>query len=566
MKRLAYTLATFAMLIAPLAPLKAATLSPGDLIKASGPAVYYYNTDGKRYVFPNEKTYFTWYTRFSNIKTITDAELAAIMIGGNVTYRPGVKMVKLTTDPKVYAVDGSNTLRWMQTEALAQNYYGADWMKQIDDLPDAFFADYQTGTAITSTTSYSRANATDGKPTIGSMLGAAESKSEFTMTQTKGTDFSIDFVSNPTTGYGWTADFAPSKFTKVSEVYTPDSSTLVGAGGTDRFTFTPLAAGTWDIVFSYARSFEPGVPAIDVRTYHVNVAEPAPPTTPNATSTVPGSTFTLTPSKTQAQGNESVDLLASTNYPKPVTKIEIYVGNSLFTSCDGARTCSMTYTLPTIGLPDSYAFTAKFYTSADGIIEATASTQVVSLPVNDGILLTLGHTQLRSGQPAGILVQLAAGLNASKIAINIDGTDTKSCTSNPQSCRYDDVLSGTNGTTHVVYAWVQTPQSLKYKSVSKTITIASNDNPTIDLSASNSLILPTETAQVTAAASDGDGIATVTISRNGTVLKTCNGAAPCTVTVGPFNLAAGSTVTFDASASDLIGATTTVSGATITIR
>ena len=32
----------------------AATLAGGDLIKASGPAVYYYGGDGKRYVFPNE--------------------------------------------------------------------------------------------------------------------------------------------------------------------------------------------------------------------------------------------------------------------------------------------------------------------------------------------------------------------------------------------------------------------------------------------------------------------------------------------------------------------------------
>ncbi len=566
MKRLAYALASIAMLISPLASLRAATLTPGDLIKASGPAVYYYNTDGKRYVFPNEKTYFTWYAGFTNIKTITDAELAAIMIGGNVTYRPGVKMVKLTTDPKVYAIDLSNTLRWMQTEALAQNYYGADWMKQIDDLPDAFFADYQTGTAIMSTTDYSRTNARDAKPTIGDTLTASQTTSQTTITETKGTNFTVDLASNPTTGYGWTAAFSPGQFTKVSEVYTPQSTTLVGSGGTDEFTFTPLVAGTSDIVFSYARSFETGVPAIDVRTYHVNVAEPTVPTAPNATSTVPGSTFTLTPSKTQAQPGESLDLLASTNYPSPVTKIEIWVGNALFTSCDGARTCSTTFTLPTTGLPDSYAYTAKFFTSANGVIQADASTQVVSLPENDGIILTLGHTQLRQGQPAGILVQLAAGLNATKIVVNIDGSDVKSCSSNPQSCQYNDVMSGDLNTAHQVYAWIQTPQSLRYKSVTKTVTIASNDNPTIDLSVSNSSILPTETTQVTASASDGDGVGSVTISRNGTVLKTCNGAAPCTVTVGPFNLASGSTVSFDASATDLIGATATTTGAMITIR
>ena len=59
-------------------PVKAATIQAGDLIKASQAAVYYYGADGKRYVFPNEKTYKTWYSDFSSVKTITDVELAAI--------------------------------------------------------------------------------------------------------------------------------------------------------------------------------------------------------------------------------------------------------------------------------------------------------------------------------------------------------------------------------------------------------------------------------------------------------------------------------------------------------
>ena len=97
---------------------KAAPAS-GSLVKASLPAVYYVGADAKRYVFPNEKTFKTWFSDFSGVQTITDAELAALPIGGNVTYKPGVRMVKITTDPKVYAVDASGTLRWVSTEAAA---------------------------------------------------------------------------------------------------------------------------------------------------------------------------------------------------------------------------------------------------------------------------------------------------------------------------------------------------------------------------------------------------------------------------------------------------------------
>ncbi|MEK7211596.1 MAG: hypothetical protein AAB731_03110 [Patescibacteria group bacterium] len=133
-----------------LMPLAAQAAAPvaGDLVKASTPAVYYYGSDSKRYVFPNEKTYKTWYANFSSVKTVTDAELAAMTIGGNVTYKPGAKMVKVTTDPKVYAVDAGGKLRHVASEAVALALYGATWAKSVEDVPDAFFVNYTTGAAI----------------------------------------------------------------------------------------------------------------------------------------------------------------------------------------------------------------------------------------------------------------------------------------------------------------------------------------------------------------------------------------------------------------------------------
>src|SRR5690242_16211731 len=97
----------WSMAAALIAPVKAsaAGCTSGALIK--GPvlsAVYYCGADGKRYVFTNDKNYFTWYTSFSGVTTVSEAELAAIMIGGNVTYRPGVKMIKIQSDPRVYVI------------------------------------------------------------------------------------------------------------------------------------------------------------------------------------------------------------------------------------------------------------------------------------------------------------------------------------------------------------------------------------------------------------------------------------------------------------------------------
>lgn len=122
---------------------------PGDLIRGQNySSVYYLGADGLRYVFPNEKTYFTWYPDFSNVQWITDEELGLIQIGGNVTYKPGVQLVKINTDPKTYAVSEGGVLRWVETEQLAATLYGDTWASAVHDLPDAYFTNYRLGSSI----------------------------------------------------------------------------------------------------------------------------------------------------------------------------------------------------------------------------------------------------------------------------------------------------------------------------------------------------------------------------------------------------------------------------------
>jgi plastocyanin len=164
---IAALLSTFAT-FAPLAPVVAVSgaFSPGDLIKGSGSTVYYFASNGKRYVFPNDKTYFTWYTDFSDVKEISDGHLATIPLGGNVTYRPGYKMVKITTDPRTYVVDQGGVLRHVTSENLAKTLYSLSWQGKIDDVPDAFFTNYRMGTPIDTAADYNPANVMTGTPNI----------------------------------------------------------------------------------------------------------------------------------------------------------------------------------------------------------------------------------------------------------------------------------------------------------------------------------------------------------------------------------------------------------------
>ncbi|MEI6528977.1 MAG: hypothetical protein WCN88_01040 [Candidatus Falkowbacteria bacterium] len=126
-----------------------ASASAGDLIKMSGlSSVYYLGSDGKRYVFPNEATYMSWYNDFNGVVTIPASELQSYPLGGNVVMRAGTKLVKITTDPSVYAVEPNGVLRKIQSEAQAAALFGTNWNKRVVDVSDAFFTNYTIGAVL----------------------------------------------------------------------------------------------------------------------------------------------------------------------------------------------------------------------------------------------------------------------------------------------------------------------------------------------------------------------------------------------------------------------------------
>lgn len=162
-----------------IAPASAVTVSSGDLIRGNTfSAVYYMGADGFRYVFPNEKTYKTWYSDadgnpdFSDVVMISDAALADIQMGGNVTYRPGVKMIKIDTDPKVYVVTQGGNLYHVDSESVATTLYGSTWNKQIEDVPDGYFSNYTfSGMAISTISGWSAATETNETTSINTDKG-----------------------------------------------------------------------------------------------------------------------------------------------------------------------------------------------------------------------------------------------------------------------------------------------------------------------------------------------------------------------------------------------------------
>lgn len=149
--------------------------SPGSLVKLGCPsgadanhicrAVYFVTADGKRHAFPNAKIYASWYPDFSGVITVSAETMASMQLGKNVTYRPGVRMIKFVTSPTVYVIGKNGKLHAIVSEMIAKGLYGNSWNKKIDDLSDAFLGDYWFSNDLNSTSQFTPFSETDSVPT-----------------------------------------------------------------------------------------------------------------------------------------------------------------------------------------------------------------------------------------------------------------------------------------------------------------------------------------------------------------------------------------------------------------
>jgi hypothetical protein len=243
MKKLFTTLVLFS-LMSFAAPVSAAP-SSGSLVKLACPknamvndpckAVYFFGHDGKRHAFPNDKVYFTWYTDFSTVQTVTPAFLASLQLGTNVVYRPGIKLVKFLTDPKVYVVGLGGTLRWLKTETAATSLYGADWNKKVDDIADTFYANYRFGADVETIADFGPANEAAIAPTIDQNL---ESTYQSLSIATENGSFDVSLITmqkdrfNMITETGNGTDCSNNCDAKSLLAYATGSQAMIGMHGT----------------------------------------------------------------------------------------------------------------------------------------------------------------------------------------------------------------------------------------------------------------------------------------------------------------------------------------------
>ncbi len=140
-------------------PISRVTVQPipaAGLIRGVSTRAVYLIQNGKRWSFPSERVYKSWYADFNAVVVVSDADLATVPLAGNVTYRPGVRLVKLQTDARVFAVSRYGVLRHIASEAAARDLYGDAWATLVDDILDISFGNYLEGADISSSSDFDR--------------------------------------------------------------------------------------------------------------------------------------------------------------------------------------------------------------------------------------------------------------------------------------------------------------------------------------------------------------------------------------------------------------------------
>ncbi|MFA6467014.1 MAG: MopE-related protein, partial [Patescibacteria group bacterium] len=153
-KRLSIISLAFLMLItyySPLTTTAQASYGEGSLLKIkANPAVYYIGANGKKYVFPEGKTYKTWFDDFSQVKEVSLGELDSYPDGGAMPAKGGVKLITHSNTAKIYALETGGILRHIPSEAKARELFGDDWYTRvIDVLPGFFASSYRLGEEVT---------------------------------------------------------------------------------------------------------------------------------------------------------------------------------------------------------------------------------------------------------------------------------------------------------------------------------------------------------------------------------------------------------------------------------
>ncbi len=141
--------------VSPILRPDAPKLAGSVIVGPKVPTKFYLARDGKRYVFPDEtNTFETWKSMLPPVVHVSEDTLEAYPLGGNVWYRPATRLIRIQSDPRIFAVAHGGVLRSLN-EGTAEMLFGKNWQKLLDTLQDYYFSNYTMGDPILSAQQYS---------------------------------------------------------------------------------------------------------------------------------------------------------------------------------------------------------------------------------------------------------------------------------------------------------------------------------------------------------------------------------------------------------------------------
>jgi predicted secreted protein len=84
-------------------------------------------------------------------------------------------------------------------------------------------------------------------------------------------EFAVSLKAIPTTGYTWGAQFDETMVQLKGKNFDLDPSSVIGGGGTETFTFTPIRKGETVVIMCYKREWEEK--ALEEIHYHIVITE-----------------------------------------------------------------------------------------------------------------------------------------------------------------------------------------------------------------------------------------------------------------------------------------------------
>jgi len=133
--------------------------------------IWYYGDDGKKYLFSFTGTFHSWFPggpeKCCMVKTVPTEVFNSIpkgaMAGGQVCYRPGVRIIKVKiegneiqfpNDESLFVVSKGCVMRQLASPDVAREIFGADWENLIDWIPFLHYYNYFWGPDVNSKADY----------------------------------------------------------------------------------------------------------------------------------------------------------------------------------------------------------------------------------------------------------------------------------------------------------------------------------------------------------------------------------------------------------------------------